>query len=101
MDNNEAIDDFTSRVSTDVNKLHGLGEKLDEGYIMKKMLHAVSSKFIQIISTVEELDSENMPVGMMMVVVMDAAAGMAMVDQSTTVDEDAATTRIGAFRYLI
>lgn len=54
MADDKAIDNFAGRVSTIVNKLRDLGKKLDEEYTVKKKLYAVSSKFIQIASTIEE-----------------------------------------------
>ncbi|XP_021600686.1 uncharacterized protein LOC110606242 [Manihot esculenta] len=54
MEDKESVDDFTGRISTIVNKLRGLGETIDEVYIVKKMLQIVSPKYIQLASTIEE-----------------------------------------------
>lgn len=54
MDDDEAVNDSIGRVSTVVNKLCGLGKKVDEEYIVKKMLRVVLQKFIQIAFTIEE-----------------------------------------------
>ncbi|KAJ8767297.1 hypothetical protein K2173_017341 [Erythroxylum novogranatense] len=54
MEDSESVDEFTGKISTVVNKLRALGETVDEKYVVKKMLRSVSSKYLQIASTIEE-----------------------------------------------
>ncbi|KAJ8900212.1 hypothetical protein K2173_024852 [Erythroxylum novogranatense] len=54
MEDSESVDEFTGKISTVVNKLRALGETVDEMYVVKKMLRSVSSKYLQIASTIEE-----------------------------------------------
>ena len=44
----ESVDDFAVRLTTIVNKIRVLGEKLEETNVVKKLLRAVSRKFLQI-----------------------------------------------------
>ena len=41
-------------MTTLVNKIRTLGEKMEEMYIVKKFLHVVPAKFLQIVSTIEQ-----------------------------------------------
>lgn len=49
----ETVDDFTTKLTTMVNKIRALGNKVDEAYIVKKLLRVVPSKFVQIASTID------------------------------------------------
>ncbi|XP_039141989.1 uncharacterized protein LOC120279192 [Dioscorea cayenensis subsp. rotundata] len=50
----ETVDGFATKLTTIVNKIRALGDKVKEAYVIKKLLHAVPSKFIQIASTIEQ-----------------------------------------------
>ena len=54
MKEGESIDDFSTRMMTTIAKIRGLGEKMEDSYIVKKLLRALSSKFIYIASTIEQ-----------------------------------------------
>lgn len=53
MKENEQIDDFCMKLSGLVTNIRALGEKVEESYVVKKLLRAVPSKFLQITSTIE------------------------------------------------
>ncbi|XP_021629573.1 uncharacterized protein LOC110627531 [Manihot esculenta] len=57
MEDGESVDEFTEKISTVVNKLRALSERVDETYVVKKMLHLVSSKYLQIASTIEKFEN--------------------------------------------
>ncbi|XP_039117525.1 uncharacterized protein LOC120253262 [Dioscorea cayenensis subsp. rotundata] len=50
----ETVDDFATKLTTIVNKIRALGDKVEEAYVVKKLLRVVPSKFIQIASTIEQ-----------------------------------------------
>ena len=54
MKGTESVDDFAVRLTTLVNQIRGLGEKMEESYVVKKLLRAVPSKYLQIVSTIEQ-----------------------------------------------
>lgn len=54
MKETESVDDFVVRLTTIVNKIRTLGEKIKETYVVKKFLRAVPRKFLQIASTIEQ-----------------------------------------------
>ncbi|KAI3684116.1 hypothetical protein L6452_33335 [Arctium lappa] len=54
MKDTEIIDDFAVKVNNIVSNIRALGEKVDEAYVVKKLLRAVPSKFLQIASTIEQ-----------------------------------------------
>lgn len=63
MKETENIDDFTGKVINSVSMLRTLGDKVEESQVVKKLLRAVSSKFLQIASTLEQFgDLESMSV---------------------------------------
>nr|GEZ78439.1 hypothetical protein [Tanacetum cinerariifolium] len=63
MKDTEIIDDFGMKVNNIVSNIPALGEKVEEAYVVKKLLRAVSSKFLQIASTIEQFaDLDNMTV---------------------------------------
>nr|CCI55449.1 PH01B001E05.5 [Phyllostachys edulis] len=63
MRDTEQIDDFTMGLMTIVSKIRGLGDKMEEVYIVRKFLRAVSRKFSPIASTIEQFgDIKNMSI---------------------------------------
>ena len=46
MKETESVDDFTVRLMTLVNQISSLGEKMEESYIVKKLLCTVPSKYL-------------------------------------------------------
>ncbi|XP_020249218.1 uncharacterized protein LOC109826605 [Asparagus officinalis] len=55
----ETVDDFGAKLTTIVNKIRALGDKIDEAYVVKKLLRAVPPKFLQIASTIEQFGNLN------------------------------------------
>lgn len=56
MKQGESIDDFAVKLTTIVKKICALGDKEEEGYVVKKFLRAVPPKFMQIASMIEQFD---------------------------------------------
>ena len=54
MKDTEMIDDFAMKVNNIVSNIRALGEKVEEAYVVKKLLRAVPNKFLQIASTIEQ-----------------------------------------------
>lgn len=54
MKGNEQIDDFCLKLSGPVTNIWALGKEVKEAYVVKKLLHAILSKFLQIASTIEQ-----------------------------------------------
>lgn len=54
MKDTEIIDDFAMKVNNILSNIRALGEKVEEAYVVKKLLHAVLSRFLQIASTIEQ-----------------------------------------------
>ena len=50
----EQLDDFCMRLNGLVTKIRALGESIAEEYVVKKLLRAVPSKFLQIASAIEQ-----------------------------------------------
>ncbi|XP_058003613.1 uncharacterized protein LOC131180039 [Hevea brasiliensis] len=50
----ENVDDFSGKLTIIVNKLRNLGNTVEEERVVKKLLRSVSSKFLQIVSAIEE-----------------------------------------------
>ncbi|KAE8795061.1 hypothetical protein D1007_30266 [Hordeum vulgare] len=48
----ESVDDFAARFTTLVGRIRELGDPLEEKYIVKKLLRAVSNKFIHVASSI-------------------------------------------------
>lgn len=44
----KSIDDFALKLNYIVSNIRTLGDKVDQAYVMKKLLRAVPNKFIQI-----------------------------------------------------
>ncbi|XP_020250569.1 uncharacterized protein LOC109827953 [Asparagus officinalis] len=55
----ETVDDFGAKLTTILNKIRALGDKIDEAYVVKKLLRAVPPKFLQIASTIEQFGNLN------------------------------------------
>lgn len=54
MKDSEQIDDFCMRLNGMVTKIRALGEKIEEEYVVRKLLRAVPTKFLQIASAIEQ-----------------------------------------------
>ncbi|XP_074342956.1 uncharacterized protein LOC141680701 [Apium graveolens] len=53
MKDSESIDDFSMKLAGIVINIRAVGEEVAESYVVKKLLRAVPSKFLQIASTIE------------------------------------------------
>lgn len=63
MKDNEKLDDFCIKLNGLVANIRVLGETVEETYVVKKLLRAVPTKFLQIASTIEQFgDLEKMSV---------------------------------------
>lgn len=54
MKDNDQLDDFCMRLNGLVTNIRALGEEINESYVVKKLLRAVPTKFLQIASTLEQ-----------------------------------------------
>lgn len=54
MKENEQLDDFYLKLNSLVTNIRTLGEQMEEVYVVKKLLRAVPSKFLQIASAIEQ-----------------------------------------------
>ncbi|KAF2310093.1 hypothetical protein GH714_006509 [Hevea brasiliensis] len=54
MGDSETVEDFSGKLTIIVNKLRSLGEPVEDEKVIKKMLRSTSSKFLQIVSAIEE-----------------------------------------------
>nr|XP_017239706.1 PREDICTED: uncharacterized protein LOC108212495 [Daucus carota subsp. sativus] len=54
MKETDLIDDFCMKLNGLVTNMRALGEKVDEAYVVKKLLRPVPTKFLQITSTIEQ-----------------------------------------------
>ncbi|XP_074342858.1 uncharacterized protein LOC141680565 [Apium graveolens] len=54
MDDSEQLEDFYMKLNGLVSTIRALGEEMGEAYVVKKLLHAVPSRFLQIASTIEQ-----------------------------------------------
>lgn len=54
MKDTETVDEFSMKLSGLVTNIRTLGEKIDEGYVVKKILRAAPTKFLQITSAIEQ-----------------------------------------------
>ncbi|KAF0893523.1 hypothetical protein E2562_026118 [Oryza meyeriana var. granulata] len=59
MGEEESVDDFSSKITLLVGEMQALGEKVEEKYAIKKLLRAVSDKFVNIVMTIEFFGSMN------------------------------------------
>ncbi|XP_074366251.1 uncharacterized protein LOC141707132 [Apium graveolens] len=63
MKDTEMLDDFCVKINGLATNIRALGEDMKEAYVVKKLLRAVPSKFLQIVSTMEQFgDIETMTV---------------------------------------
>lgn len=63
MKDTEMLDDFCLKINGLVTNICALGEDMKEAYVVKKLLCAVPTKFLQIVSTMEQFgDLETMTV---------------------------------------
>ncbi|XP_074348566.1 uncharacterized protein LOC141687257 [Apium graveolens] len=54
MKDNEQLDDFYLKLNGLVTNIQALGDTMADSYVVKKMLRAVPTKFLQIVSTLEQ-----------------------------------------------
>ncbi|XP_021605753.2 uncharacterized protein LOC110610179 [Manihot esculenta] len=54
MGDSETIDEFSGKLTIIVNKLRSLGNTVEDEKVIKKLLRSTSSKFLQIVSAIEE-----------------------------------------------
>ncbi|KAL6634298.1 hypothetical protein ACP70R_026969 [Stipagrostis hirtigluma subsp. patula] len=54
MKEGDSIDDFAMKLTSLVSKIRALGEKVEETYVVKKLLRVVPKKFLQVVSTIEQ-----------------------------------------------
>ena len=54
MKETEQLDEFCMRLNSLVTNIRALGEKIEEAYVVKKLLRAVPTKFLQIASAIEQ-----------------------------------------------
>ncbi|KAL8155751.1 hypothetical protein AgCh_000962 [Apium graveolens] len=57
MKDTEMLDDFYLKINGLVRNKGSLGEEMNESYLVKKLLRAMPSKFLQILSTIEQFGS--------------------------------------------
>lgn len=53
----DQLDDFYLKLNGPVTKIRVLGEDVQESYVVKKLLRAISSKFLQTVSTIKQFGS--------------------------------------------
>lgn len=53
MKESDSIDDFVMRLTAIANKIRTLFNRMEQAYIVKKFLHAMSEKFLAVVSTIE------------------------------------------------
>nr|GFC79163.1 zinc finger, CCHC-type [Tanacetum cinerariifolium] len=54
MKEDEAIDTFTAKLTTLVNKAASLGHTIEDFVVVLKLLNAVPDKFLQIVASIEQ-----------------------------------------------
>ncbi|XP_074359954.1 uncharacterized protein LOC141700075 [Apium graveolens] len=54
MKDSDQLDEFYLKLNGMVTKIRALGEEMKESYVVKKLLRAVPSKFVHIVSTIEQ-----------------------------------------------
>ncbi|XP_020243636.1 uncharacterized protein LOC109821889 [Asparagus officinalis] len=52
----QSVDEFATKLTTLVNQIRSLGETMEESHVVKKLLHCVPPKFLQIAATMEQFD---------------------------------------------
>lgn len=48
------MDDFAVKLDTIVNRIRGLGEKVEDSNVVRKFIRAAPAKFLKIVSTLEQ-----------------------------------------------
>ncbi|CAM8905468.1 unnamed protein product [Rhodiola kirilowii] len=62
MKDGESLDEFAMKLTSLVNRIRGLGQAIEEVHVVKKLLRAVSKRFLPIVSTIEQFgDIDKMP----------------------------------------
>ena len=59
MKETEQLDDFCMRLNGLIMNIRALGEKIEEEYVVKKLLRAVPTKFLQIASATEQFGNSD------------------------------------------
>ena len=54
MAESETVDEFATRVTSLVSRIRGLGKKLDEIEVMRKFLRAAPTRYMQLVTTIEQ-----------------------------------------------
>ena len=54
MRDGESVDDFAMKLTAIVNGIRALGDKVEEVYVVKKLLRTVPPKFLQIVTSIEQ-----------------------------------------------
>lgn len=54
MKESKSLDDFCMKLNESVTNIRALGKKIEKAYVVKKLLHAIPTKFLQIASTIEQ-----------------------------------------------
>ncbi|CAL5018617.1 unnamed protein product [Urochloa decumbens] len=54
MKSTDSIDDLVMKVNSIVSMIRGLGDKLEDSYLVKKILRAATNKFLQIVTSIEQ-----------------------------------------------
>ncbi|GJQ93895.1 hypothetical protein Tco_0005034 [Tanacetum coccineum] len=54
MKEDEAIDTFTAKLTTLVNKAASLGQTIEDSIVVQKLLNVVPDKFLQIVASIEQ-----------------------------------------------
>ncbi|XP_074328368.1 uncharacterized protein LOC141666275 [Apium graveolens] len=57
MKEGDELDDFYMKLYRPVTNIRALGEKMEDSYVVKKLLRAVPSKFLQIASALEQFEN--------------------------------------------
>lgn len=53
----EPLDDFCMKLNGLVTNIRALGGEVNEAYVVKKLLRAIPSKFLEIASTIEQFEN--------------------------------------------
>lgn len=63
MKSSESIEDYPINIGSLVSKIRELGETMEDSYVIKRMLRALSNKFLQLVTSIEQFaDLKVMPV---------------------------------------
>lgn len=50
----ESVDEFAIRITTVLSKMHTLGAKIEDSYVVEKVLHVVTPRFLPVASNMEQ-----------------------------------------------